>query len=90
MALRVESLTGDAVRAAIPELARLRVAVFRDWPYLYQGTDDYERAYLANFAASQGAVIVVARDGDRVIGAATAAPMASGHAEELVAPLAAA
>ena len=30
MALRVESLTGAAVRAAIPELARLRVAVFRD------------------------------------------------------------
>lgn len=90
MTVDVKALTGPAARAVLPDLARLRIEVFRDWPYLYQGTPDYEQEYLANFAASEGAVIVVARDGGVVVGAATAVPMASGHAEELVAPLAAA
>jgi GNAT superfamily N-acetyltransferase len=80
MALRVESLTGTAVRAAIPELARLRVAVFRDWPYLYDGTVNYETAYLRRFAASKDAVVIAAYDGDTVVGVATGAPLAD-HAE---------
>lgn len=88
MTIDVVSLTGSAVVDVLADLARLRIEVFRDWPYLYQGTDEYERAYLANFAASEGAVVVVARDGRTVVGAATAAPMRAGHAEELVAPLA--
>jgi GNAT superfamily N-acetyltransferase len=90
MTVAIEALTGAAARSVLPDLARLRIEVFRDWPYLYQGTFEYERAYLANFADSEGAVIVVARDGGEVVGAATAAPMQGGHAEELVAPLAAA
>lgn len=80
MTLRVESLTGDAVRAATPALARLRVAVFRDWPYLYDGTVDYETAYLRRFAASEDAVVIAAYDGDTVVGVATGAPL-SDHAE---------
>jgi GNAT superfamily N-acetyltransferase len=80
MTLRVESLTGAAVRAAIPELARLRVTVFRDWPYLYDGTIDYETAYLRRFAASKDAVLIAAYDGDAVVGVATGAPL-SDHAE---------
>jgi GNAT superfamily N-acetyltransferase len=80
MALRVEQLTGEAVRAAIPELARLRVAVFRDWPYLYDGTVNYETAYLRRFAASNDAIVVSAYDGEAVVGVATGAPLAD-HAE---------
>lgn len=80
MTLRVENLTGKAVRAAIPELARLRVAVFRDWPYLYDGTINYETAYLRRFAASTDAVVVAAYDGDDVVGVATGAPLRD-HAE---------
>ena len=47
----------------LPDLARLRITVFRDWPYLYDGTLDYEQEYLAKFAAAKGAVCVIARDG---------------------------
>lgn len=89
MSVTIAPLTGPAVKAAVPDLARLRMEVFRDWPYLYDGTYDYERDYLANFAASDGAVIVVARDGGRIVGAATAAPLQGGHADEFAAPLAA-
>jgi GNAT superfamily N-acetyltransferase len=55
--------------------------VFRDWPYLYDGSEEYERSYLASFAATADALIVVARDGNRIVGAATAAPL-TGHTSE--------
>lgn len=67
-------LTGDAVAGALDDLARLRIAVFRDWPYLYDGDADYERDYLRAYTAP-GAVVVAAMDGGRMIGAATGAPM---------------
>lgn len=67
-------LTGDSVAAALDDLARLRIAVFRDWPYLYDGDPDYERDYLRAYQ-SPGAVVVAAYDGARMIGAATGAPM---------------
>ena len=75
MALRVESLTGDAARAVFDALAALRITVFREYPYLYAGTLEYEREYLAPYAASAGGVIVAAFDGARMVGAATALPL---------------
>ncbi len=76
MTVRVEPLAGEALARGLPALARLRIAVFRSWPYLYDGSLDYEQAYLAKLAAAPGAVIVAARDGDEIIGCATAAPLA--------------
>lgn len=81
MSLRVAPLTGQALARAIPAAARLRMAVFRHWPYLYDGTKDYEEAYLSKFAKAQGAVIVAAYDGESIVGCATAAPMAEVEAE---------
>ncbi|MGE0053219.1 MAG: GNAT family N-acetyltransferase [Hyphomicrobium sp.] len=83
--ISVDSLTGEAIKAVLPDLARLRIVVFRDWPYLYDGTLAYEEEYLAKFAAAKGAVCVVARDGDKIVGASTGAPMIE-HADEFGEP----
>jgi GNAT superfamily N-acetyltransferase len=88
-ALRYETLTGDALSAAVPALAELRIAVFRDWPYLYEGDPAYEARYLARFAAATDAVMIAALDGDRLVGASTGLPLAAEHAE-FTAPFAAA
>lgn len=74
--IRLETLRGDALRAWLPRLAGLRIAVFRDWPYLYEGEAAYEERYLASYADSPGAAVVAALDGDRAIGCATCQPMA--------------
>lgn len=74
-ALRFETLTGEALRAELPALAHLRTAVFRDWPYLYDGQEGYERRYLATYAQSPGAAAIVARDGSAIVGTATCQPM---------------
>ena len=75
-AVSVETLRDPTVRAAaLDDLARLRIAVFRAWPYLYDGTLDYERRYLARFIEAPDAVLVVARAGDTIVCVATASLM---------------
>ena len=88
MSLSLRPLTGDALDAALDDLARLRIAVFRDWPYLYDGDVDYERRYMASYQGNDRAILVGAFDGARLVGAATGTPLAD-HAEEFRAPLAA-
>ena len=44
--LTYEALTGADVRTVLDDVARLRISVFRDFPYLYDGSLDYERDYL--------------------------------------------
>jgi GNAT superfamily N-acetyltransferase len=71
----IEPLTGAALIDALPALAVLRINVFRAWPYLYEGTLDYEQGYLRRFAAARDAVVVAARDGAGIVGVATASPL---------------
>jgi len=77
----VRCLQGDDIDTVLDALADLRIAVFRDWPYLYDGDRDYARRYLAAFAASPRALVVGAFDGERLVGAATALPLADEHEE---------
>jgi GNAT superfamily N-acetyltransferase len=79
-ALTVETLAGHAVLPVIADLARLRVEVFREWPYLYDGDLAYEHKYLAKYADLPDATIVVARADGRVIGASTALPLLKAEA----------
>ncbi len=73
--IRVERLSGLALQQYIPELARLRIEVFRDFPYLYAGDIDYEKKYLQTYIDCSESVIVIAFDEDKVVGASTAIPM---------------
>ena len=73
--IRVERLTGDALARALPEVARLRIAVFRAFPYLYDGDAAYEERYLQVYRESEDAILVGAYDGARLVGAATGTPM---------------
>jgi GNAT superfamily N-acetyltransferase len=83
----VLALTGRELGPVLPALAELRIRVFRDWPYLYDGTLEYEASYLRKFSAAKDAVIVVAREGERIVGASTASPLL-GHADEFAKPFA--
>ena len=79
--IRVARLTGDALAAALPDVARLRIEVFRAYPYLYEGDAAYEERYLQVYRDSADAILVGAYDGARLIGAATGAPMED-HADD--------
>ncbi|MDV6373604.1 GNAT family N-acetyltransferase [Deinococcus arenicola] len=83
--LQVTALSGPELRPFIPDLARLRLTVFRAFPYLYSGTPDYEEAYLQTYLEAGDAVIVLALDGNEVVGASTAVPL-SHETPEVKAP----
>lgn len=87
MSLTFRTLTGADVDAALDDLAALRITVFRDWPYLYDGDPDYERSYMASYRDSRDAILVGAFDGDRIVGAATGTPMED-HADDFAAAFA--
>ncbi|HWB02339.1 MAG TPA: GNAT family N-acetyltransferase [Verrucomicrobiales bacterium] len=71
----ITAVTGEAIRPFIPDAARLRIAVFREYPYLYDGSMAYEEKYLRTYSESPGSLFVIAHDGDRVIGVSTAMPL---------------
>ncbi|WP_313914856.1 GNAT family N-acetyltransferase [Tahibacter sp.] len=75
-ALRIERLHGAAVTPHLDAVAALRIAVFRDWPYLYEGSATYEADYLATYARSPRSLFVLAFDGGNIVGASTAVPLA--------------
>ena len=77
MALDVQRFAGMTAQPYIQDLARLRIEIFREFPYLYDGSYDYERNYLQTYMGVAESVIVVAFDGNRVIGASTGLPMSA-------------
>lgn len=85
MTVEIRRLAGAELEGALTALAELRIAVFAEWPYLYDGTLEYERDYVREFAAEPGSVLVAALRGSRVVGAATASPM-MGQKPEFRAP----
>jgi GNAT superfamily N-acetyltransferase len=83
MAVAIRALTGAEIGEAIDALAELRIRVFAEWPYLYQGDRAYEAEYLRAFAGASDAVLIAASDGEAIVGAATASPMSAQSAEVL-------
>lgn len=85
---RVESFRGAEVARYLPAIAVLRIEVFHEWPYLYDGSLEYEERYLAGYSAP-GAMVAVAFHGDELVGAATALPLTA-HSDAVAPPLVAA
>lgn len=80
--IQIRRCTGaEEIRRHLDAVAALRIDVFRDWPYLYDGDIAYEREYLEAYAGSDDSVFVLAFDGDAVIGASTGLPLADDSAE---------
>ncbi len=57
------------------DLAQLRIRVFRDFPYLYEGSVAYEAAYLQTYANASRSLLFAVYDGDHMVGATTAIPL---------------
>lgn len=85
MDIQVKSVKGDGIKPYITDLARLRMELFRDFPYLYDGSLEYEEDYLSVYLRSKETIIVLAIVGDQVVGASSGMPMAM-EAEEVKAP----
>lgn len=83
--LHVRTLTGAAIGPWLDDLARLRIAVFAEFPYLYAGDVGYERRYLETYTRSPESLFVLALDDGQVVGASTGLPLAD-ETDEFRAP----
>jgi GNAT superfamily N-acetyltransferase len=80
--VKTRALTGDDLERALPALATLRIKVFRAFPYLYAGSEDYEQRYLRDFAAAKDSFIIAAEtDAGEIAGCATGSAITGHHAE---------
>lgn len=84
MPIKVDKLDLSTLEDVLDDLARLRMTVFREWPYLYDGDIGYERRYLSNLQKSPLAIVVGAYVGDWLVGASTGTPLAD-HAGDFAA-----
>lgn len=64
-------LKGEEARRYVDQLASLRLKVFWDYPYLYEGTLEYEKNYLETYFKAKNSFIFLVQDGDKIVGATT-------------------
>ncbi|GAA0793470.1 GNAT family N-acetyltransferase [Marinobacterium sediminicola] len=69
--IEILTLKGKALEPWLEQVADLRIRVFRDFPYLYDGSRAYEAEYLKTYANCDSAICVLAKAGDQVVGAST-------------------
>ena len=74
--LQFERLYGADIQSRLWAIAELRMTVFRDWPYLYDGDTEYERRFLQIYLDSPRSFALVVLDGDDAVGVTTAMPLA--------------
>ncbi len=75
MPLTLHELHGSDIAPYLDGLGALRIAVFREYPYLYDGTLEYERDYLQSYVRCPRSIVAIVLDEGRVVGATTCMPM---------------
>jgi GNAT superfamily N-acetyltransferase len=66
---------GKEIEPIINQLAGLRIEVFREFPYLYEGSLAYEMEYLKTYVNSDRAFLFAVFDNEKMVGATTCIPL---------------
>lgn len=80
--VRVLTFRGAEMTEWLDAVARLRVEVFRNFPYLYEGDAAYEKHYLSMYTRSADSLLVLVQADGQVVGASTGLPL--GDAESAI------
>lgn len=73
--LQIIRLKGKDILPYISDLATLRIKVFKEYPYLYEGDVHYEQNYLQTYVTCPESIMVLVLDQKQVVGASTAIPL---------------
>ncbi len=73
--LHFAAFQGRAIEQVFLPLAQLRMEVFRAYPYLYEGSIEYETEYLQTYSNAERALLFTAFSGEQMIGATTCIPL---------------
>lgn len=76
MSVEVRVLSPDEAKARLDEIAALRIRIFKDFPYIYDGSVEYEVKYLSRYFQAPDARFVGAFSADeQLVGVATCLPL---------------
>jgi hypothetical protein len=67
MNLEIKSLDGESAREFFNEIAQIRIDLFREFPYLYDGSIEYEREYLETYFKSKNSKIILGLDKGKIV-----------------------
>lgn len=73
--LTLKRFVGSQMLSVFDQLAEIRIQVFIEFPYLYQGSVEYEKKYLKRYSNSSRGLLIALYDGHKIVGAATALPL---------------
>ncbi len=76
-----QTALGSNISELIPALGELRIRVFHDFPYLYEGSQDYEENYLQVYTKNPLSIAYVVFDGEKAVGATTGMPLSAESTE---------
>jgi GNAT superfamily N-acetyltransferase len=66
---------GAEIITVFDDLAALRISVFHDFPYLYEGTVEYEKEYLKVYSQAEKSFLFAVYDNGKMVGATTCIPL---------------
>lgn len=76
MALTINKLSGSQIQAAADHLAQMRIKMFREFPYLYEGTIAYEKEYLKQYTNSEDSLFLTIEAEGNIVGMLSSLPLA--------------
>lgn len=76
---------GFQIEEVADALARLRITIFKDFPYLYDGDMAYEQEYLKTYINSPSSLVFIVLEDAEIIGATTCIPIMD-ETQEVQAP----
>lgn len=74
MNLEIKLVYGHEISDYINQIARLRIKVFREFPYLYEGDLEYEKKYLARYVNARHSLCILVFDKAELVGMSSCLP----------------
>jgi hypothetical protein len=69
------ALTGKEAKEYLPQIANIRINMFKEFPYLYKGSLEDEKIYLDTYFNSKDTIILLAFDKQRLIAFSNSIPL---------------
>jgi len=74
--LGIVAFRGEEILPFLDEVAALRIDIFREWPYLYEGDIETEKKYLKVYGDTKDSILILAKDQEKIVGVVMGLPVA--------------
>lgn len=73
--IHLETFKGNAISPYIQDITDLSLTIYREYPYLYEGTEEEYMPFIEYYSYSQNGIACILFDNDKPIGVAIGMPM---------------